>query len=312
MTAPLIVGLVIGWAALGAALYAFFSGARRVPLDRRTLVHTTPQPDQVAASTQRVVDVLQQALVRFGRLEPLAEALDSAGSETEPAEYLAKVLGFTAAAAATGAFYGGLPLALLSLVAVPLLAKMMLGFKANRRRAQFADQLDDTLQLLAGSLRAGHSLLRAIAAVATEADEPTASEFNRIVNQTGVGRELGDAMTETTDRTQSQDFGWVAQAVAIHREVGGDLADVLDTVGNTIRERNQIRRQVKALSAEGKMSGIVLIMLPIGIAGFLSISSPDYLGKLTHSFVGWSMIGAAVLMMLAGGFWLKKVVSFKF
>jgi len=110
----------------------------------------------------------------------------------------------------------------------------------------------------------------------------------------------------------SDDFKWVSQAIAIHREVGGDLADVLDTVSHTIRERNGIRRQVKALSAEGKMSGYVLMMLPIGITAFLMISNPHYIGALATNIVGWAMIAAAVIFMTVGGLWLRKVVSFKF
>ena len=107
---------------------------------------------------------------------------------------------------------------------------------------------------MAGSLRAGHSLLRAVDSVASEADAPTSEEFARIVNETRVGRDLNDALDEVAERMGSDDFTWVAQAIAIHREVGGNLAEVLDAVGHTIRERNAIRRQVKALAAEGKLS----------------------------------------------------------
>ena len=117
---------------------------------------------------------------------------------------------------------------------------------------------------MASSLRAGHSLLRAMDAVSQEADAPTSEEFARLVNETRVGRDLAEALDEIAERTASEDFAWVAQAIAIHREVGGNLAEVLDAVGHTIRERNAIRRQVKALSAEGKLSAIVLMSLPFG------------------------------------------------
>ena len=110
--------------------------------------------------------------------------------------------------------------------------------KAGRRQAAFADQLDDSLQLMASSLRAGHSLLRAVDAVSQDAASPTAEEFARIVNETRVGRDLGDSLDEVAERMGSEDFTWVAQAIAIHREVGGNLAEVLDAVGHTIRERN--------------------------------------------------------------------------
>jgi tight adherence protein B len=136
---------------------------------------------------------------------------------------------------------------------------------------------------MAGNLRAGHSLLRALDTVSREAEQPTSTEFSRVLNETRVGRPLGDCLDEIANRMRSDDFTWVAQAIAIHREVGGDLAEVLDTVSRTIRERNQIRRQVKALSAEGRMSGYVLMALPIGVTGFLMMSNPGYLTKLTQS-----------------------------
>ena len=186
-------------------------------------------------------------------------------------------------------------------------------FKAGRRQAAFADQLDDSLQLMASSLRAGHSLLRAVDAVSQDAASPTAEEFARIVNETRVGRDLSDSLDEVAERMGSEDFTWVAQAIAIHREVGGNLAEVLDAVGHTIRERNAIRRQVKALSAEGKLSAIVLGALPFAIIGFISMTNPQ-LPAQVHRERRWAtaMLAAAVVLMLIGGFWLKKTVAIKF
>ena len=144
---------------------------------------------------------------------------------------------------------------------------------------------------MAGSLRAGHSLLRAVDSVSQEAEAPTSEEFSRIVNETRVGRDLNDALDEVAERMGSDDFTWVAQAIAIHREVGGNLAEVLDAVGHTIRERNEIRRQVKALSAEGKLSAIVLMALPFGVTGFISLTNPGYIAKFTQSLTGYAMLG---------------------
>ena len=198
----------------------------------------------------------------------------------------------------------------LSLVLVG--ARLLVRFRIGRRQAAFADQLDDSLQLMASSLRAGHSLLRAVDAVSLDAASPTSEEFARIVNETRVGRDLSDSLDEVAERMGSDDFTWVAQAIAIHREVGGNLAEVLDAVGHTIRERNAIRRQVKALSAEGKLSAIVLGALPFGIVGFISMTNPGYMVKFTQSVMGYGMIAAAVVLMLMGGFWLKKTVEIRF
>jgi len=190
------------------------------------------------------------------------------------------------AAAAVGLILSGPIAGLLLGLAAPMVARMYLSIRSGRRRAAFADQLDDSLQLLAGNLLAGHSLLRAMDSVSREAEEPTSTEFSRLINETRVGRPLGDCLDDIAARMSSDDFTWVAQAIAIHREVGGDLAEVLDTVSQTIRERNQIRRQVKALSTEGRMSGYVLMALPIGVTGFLMMSNPGYLTKLTQSPIG--------------------------
>ncbi|RIK16237.1 MAG: type II secretion system protein F, partial [Acidobacteria bacterium] len=222
------------------------------------------------------------------------------------------VLGATLGGAAVGAVIGGPLLAVPLGAAVPVGARVYLAVLAKRRQSAFADQLDDSLQLLASSLRAGHSLLQAMKSVSQEAEEPTAAEFTRIVNETRVGRPLGEALDETAHRMDSEDFSWVSQAVAINREVGGNLAEVLDGVSHTIRERNQIRRQVKALSAEGKLSAYVLLALPVGIGAFLSVSNPAYIGKFFEQSMGYVMLAVAGVLMCVGTLWLRKVVSFKF
>jgi tight adherence protein B len=155
-------------------------------------------------------------------------------------------------------------------------------------------------------------MLRAMDSVAQEAGSPTAEEFTRLINETRVGRDVGEALDEIAERTACQDFAWVAQAIAIHREVGGNLAEVLDAVGNTIRERNAIRRQVKALAAEGKLSAIVLMALPFGIVGFISMTNPGYLAGFTESLAGYVMMAVAVVMLTVGGLWLKNTVKMRF
>jgi len=123
---------------------------------------------------------------------------------------------------------------------------------------------------------------------------------------------VGQALDAAAERMQSEDFLWVAQAIAIHREVGGNLAEVLDQVGQTIRERNQIRRQIKTLSAEGRISAWVLMILPFGLGGILVFITPTYLNRLFEGPIGYAMITAAIILLVVGGLWLRKVISFKF
>jgi tight adherence protein B len=238
--------------------------------------------------------------------------LERAGVKTRLQDFVLLVGVAAVVAGAVGLVLVGPLLGVALALATPLLVRVGLNVLAGRRKSAFADQLDDSLQLIASSLRAGHSLLQALASVAQEAEEPTREEFARILNETRVGRELGLALDETAARMDSDDFSWVTQAIAINREVGGNLAEVLDGVGHTIRERNQIRGQVKALSAEGKLSAYVLMALPFGIGGFLAFSNPEYMLKFIDSAMGYALIGGSVVLLTVGALWLRKVVSFKF
>jgi tight adherence protein B len=184
--------------------------------------------------------------------------------------------------------------------------------KISRRRARFTDQLGDSLQLLAGGLRTGYGLIQAIDSVAREADAPTCEEFRRVVIEHRLGRDLSESLRGVSQRMGNDDFEWVVQAIAIHRDVGGDLAEVLDNVGDTIRDRNRIRRQVRALSAEGRLSAGVLFVLPFAVGAVVAVSNPGYLGELTGRTGGRVMLGAASVLMGLGGLWLRRLVQVRF
>jgi tight adherence protein B len=303
--AAVAVGLLV------LALVVVPTRPRRVPRSRLDPT-VAPEGSALAGAGAAAGAAVEKVLVRRGRLAAGAAALEQAGMTTTLPNFVLAVSVWAIGAGAVGVLLGGPSLGLVLVAVVPLGARLLVKFKAGRRQAAFADQLDDSLQLMASSLRAGHSLLRAVDAVSQDAAAPTSEEFARIVNETRVGRDLSDSLDEVAERMGSDDFTWVAQAIAIHREVGGNLAEVLDAVGNTIRERNAIRRQVKALSAEGKLSALVLGALPFAIIGFISATNPTYLSKFTESFAGYAMIAAAVVLMLFGGFWLKKTVAIKF
>ncbi len=247
-----------------------------------------------------------------GGAQSWEHALDRAGIRLPVPEFVLLVGAGALSAFALGMVIGGVLVGCLLGLFALISAYLVVTLRSDRRKAAFGDQLDDTLQLLASNMRAGHSLLQSLDGLAREVDEPARGEVTRVVNQVRVGRDLGDALEETAARMDSDDFRWVAQAIAIHRQVGGNLADVLDTVGETIRERNQIRRQVKALSAEGRLSAWVLMLLPFVVILMLSFSNPEYLGKLVQGPLGISMIGLAVLLLVVGGLFLRKIVTIKF
>jgi tight adherence protein B len=184
--------------------------------------------------------------------------------------------------------------------------------RSDRRKAAFAEQLDDILALLASNLRAGHSLPQGLDSLTGDIEEPASSEIIRAVTQVRVGRDLTEALSDVAERMDSDDFRWITQAIAIHRQVGGNLAEVLDTVANTIRERGQVRRQVSSLSAEGRLSAYVLIALPFFVVLFLSLVNPGYLTVFTATTIGWVMLAVAAVLLVVGIFWLRATVKVEF
>lgn len=315
LNVPALVLAAAGGVAIGLLVVAYVivaPGPARLPWRRRR-PNAGPEPTILGRAADALIGLVDRVLSRRGRAGPAGEILEEAGIKMRLQEFAVLVIIGTVVAGALGVLIGNILAGLLFAVAVPLLVRVWLGLRIGQRQHAFADQLEDSLQLLASSLRAGHSMLQALNSVAREAESPTSEEFARIINQTRVGRELGEALDETAARMQSDDFSWVTQAIAINREVGGNLAEVLDAVGSTIRERGQIRRQVKALAAEGKMSAYVLMALPVGVSAFLLVTNPSYLAAfVTNGLLGYGMIGAAIVMMIVGSLWLRKTVSIKF
>jgi tight adherence protein B len=272
-----------------------------------------PRHDRVigdmVSSASRFAD---RTLERRGRRSALNDALDRAGIDMRPGEFAVLVAGATVAALSFGLLlFGPIGGAVLGVV-VALGFRTGVSIRVERRRAKFADQLGDTLQLLSGTLRAGHGLLQAVDTVAEEAESPTREEFRRIVIETRLGKNLNDALQAAAARVRNDDFEWVVDAIDIHREIGGDLAEVLDHVAATIRSRNSIRRQVQALSAEGRLSAWILLALPLGLTVVISVVNPSYLSELTDTTAGNVMIAVGIALLGIGGLWLRRIVRIVF
>jgi tight adherence protein B len=307
-----IGGLFLAYLSLGLVFGVVLKGRAGVPLSRR-------RPDAVhytSSSLTRLTDQAVGALNRRLKKRPTGvfnrEKLEQAGLHKEPGDYLLMAGAVTVVAAVMGFFLGGLGISVLSLLLAPFLLFLVLNFLISRRRRKFDDQVPDTLQMFSGGLRAGHSLLRAIDAAAQENEGPMAEELSRVVNETKIGRDLGESLADVSRRTASEDFYWIAQAIEIHREVGGDLAEVLDHVGETIRDRNQVRGQVRALSAEGRVSALVLMALPIFMFIGLVLFNPLYARVFTTTIVGFAMLAAAVVLLSVGGLWLSRIIKPKY
>jgi tight adherence protein B len=263
---------------------------------------------------------LHAALVAFAdrsvsesRKAGLTKKLEMGGSAMRPAEWLV-----TAGAAVLLAF---LLLAWQVHLFIGFLGAGLVGFgfnwslqrKVDRRQKVFASQLGETLQLLASSLRAGLSLQQALNVVAVESPSPSGEEYRRVLAENRLGRDLTDAMYAMADRIGSQDFEWVVGAIDINRQAGGDLSVILDRVNDTIRQRERVRGQVKALSAEGRLSGIVMACLPPGVMVFVSIINPEYLdGFFKSGPMGYGLLVVSGLLLFVGSLWLKKLTKFTY
>jgi tight adherence protein B len=169
----------------------------------------------------------------------------------------------------------------------------------NKRVKAFGEQLPDMLTLLTGSLRAGYGLLYAITVIEKEMPEPMCSEFGRVVKETALGYSLSDALDHLVERIQNDDLELIVTAIHIQSEVGGSLADVLDTISRTIRERIQLKGQVQAITAQQRMTGSVLTALPFVLGTVLFLISPDYMSGMLQP--GWPLlipIGTTVMVIL--------------
>lgn len=313
----LILGIVVSL--LGGLTLLFFVIAPPVPRiarDRRVApgVEQVTLLGRVTAQTTAAVDT---ALTGERKRVFSAEKLDLAGIKSTPSQFLIFVSSAASVFAMVGVVIGfgngsSWLWAVLFAILTPVGANLFIGIRTSRRRAKFADQIDDMLQLVAGSLRAGHGFSTALAAVAGDADSPMGEELTRAVNESRLGRPLPDALAITAQRMQSKDFDWVAQAIAINAETGGNLAEVLNQVGKTIRERNEIRRQVAALSAEGRLSGMILVVLPVALFLFFSVVRPAYIAVFFQNIIGIIALIIGAILLILGSIWLSFIVKVKF
>jgi tight adherence protein B len=179
----------------------------------------------------------------------------------------------------------------------------------KKRRSILGEQLADTLSILASSLRAGYSFLQALDTVSKEVGEPSAGEFQRVVAEIRLGRPIDDALTAMGDRIGSEDLKWAVIAINVQRQVGGNLAEVLDVVANTVRERAYIRRQVQVLSADGRLSVGILTALPFFMVLYISVVNPEYIKPLFTTTPGLAILIAGATLLAIGVAVMRKIIK---
>lgn len=286
--------------------YTRAGAARHAAATRRA---ANPATRNVAESA---VDLAQKALKGNAGLEAgLGAKLEGADLSLKPAEWLLVHSGIVVSAGVIGFLIssGGLFLTALLLIAGMILPWLHLGMRRSKRQKAFNGQLAETLQLIAGSLSAGLSLAQSLDTVVREGSEPIAGEFRRALIGARLGVAVEDSLESIAKRMESEDFEWIVMAIRIQREVGGNLSELLLKVAATMRERDYLRRQVKTLSAEGKLSGWILGSLPPGMLAYMLLTNPNYLMPMFETPLGWLMLGTGVVLLAIGAFWMSRVVK---
>jgi tight adherence protein B len=184
-------------------------------------------------------------------------------------------------------------------------------FKRAKRLKKFAAQLPEALELVARALRAGHSLAAGMHVVGEEMPDPIAGEFGRVFEEQNLGIPIEDAMKGMCERVPNLDLRFFVTSVGIQRQTGGDLAEILDKIGYVVRERFRILGQVKALTGEGRLSGVVLIALPFALFGFMLNVKPDYVETLWTTDLGKKMAIAGLIAQIVGALVIRKIVNIK-
>lgn len=179
----------------------------------------------------------------------------------------------------------------------------------RKRSLKLNSQLPEALNIISNGLRAGLSFAQAVSVAGKDLDSPIGDEFTKIIRDNTLGKSMESALEDFSERTDDEDVDMFVTAMIIQRQVGGNLSEVLDTISSTIRERVRIKGEVRTLTAQSKLSAVIISLLPVGIALVLSIMNPSYIGQLFDNIIGLIMVGAAVVMMLIGIMILAKLVK---
>lgn len=263
-----------------------------------------------SSAAQPFLDAAESFVQWRGLATGWALKLDRADMALRPHEWLVLRIAVALVAGALAAvLVGSWLMAVVVAVGGWLVTGLYVRVKASRRLAKFASQLPDALNLVASSISTGFSLPQALDAVSRDTADPMRVEIGRALAEARLGMDVEDALERTAYRMDNDDLRWSVMAIRVQRQVGGNLAETLRTTVATLRERSWLRRHVKALSAEGRLSAYILVALPIGLALWLYVSNRAYISLLWTNPLGWLMIIAGVVGIIVGSFWMAKVIK---
>ena len=307
----LAICLAVGW-------YLFRDQIQRGSDLRRRVQQMMPSSKEAQAlslmrdDSLSSIPYLHRLLLKLPRMSNLQLFLHQAGSPTNPGTLALLCATLGCGGYLLGSLLGWATLHNWSMAITGFMAPVMwLKHLRKRRLAAFEDQFPEAVELMARALRAGHGLSSAIQMVGEEMEDPVAEEFNRTFNDFSYGKTLQEALTAMTQRVGLKDLKFFATAVILQRETGGNLTEILDNISHIIRERFRLLRQIKSLSAEGRLSGIILSLMAPALLVTLYFASPRYLDMLFNHPLGEMMLATGVIFQVLGMLVIKRLVTFK-
>ncbi len=314
--APLLGGVMLAYGAFQVALDLRSNPRKRVmdrlKANRERQAETGAGFEDFRRQTAEATGLISKALLRFSFTERFQKMLDQADVRWSAAQTLAR-LGGAAAVLLTLQLLLNVPtLAALGVAAAVLVLPVLYLMRRRKKRlARLVEQLPDVFELLSQSLRAGHSLASGMQLIARELPEPAGTEFGRVFHEQNLGLKIEEALRNLAERVDMLDVRFFVTAVLIQRQTGGDLAEVLDKIGAVIRDRIKLFGTVQALTAEGRLSGYVLLALPLLMFAVMLQVNREYALMLLTDPTGKMMLTVAVVMQLMGWAMIKKIVNIK-
>jgi tight adherence protein B len=271
--------------------------------------------DPSAASRPKKVSTdpfptISKMLQRRGYLDPLTRRLARAGADLRASEFVAlNALSAAVPMLLVWLLSRSALLALAALIAGGIAPMLGLMISEHRRLMKFERQLPDGLMLIASSLRSGYGFMRAVQVLTQEMAPPISTEFKKTLEEVNLGIETEEALRHMTERIPSYDLDITVSAMGVQLQVGGNLAQLLETVAETIRERQRIRAEIKTLTAEARLSGVILFMLPIVMLVVVNMLNPGYIGPLIRTDFGHILVAAGFVLQVIGGLVIWRMLQ---
>jgi len=298
----------------------FLAGIRGSWVRSRIVAHTGEgkvnakknRKERRSEAFSSVFAATEKALGHLKQWRAISRMLERADVQLRTVEFVWISVGAAVLMALLALLFGASAVILVALmVTAGLIPTAWVWLKMRKRLKAFEDELPDLLITIAASLKAGHSFKQGLQAVVDEGHPPANQEFKRVLTEASLGRPMDDALLEMADRMASKNFEFAITAVTIQRQVGGSLATLFDMVADTVRQRQQFTRKIRALTAMGRMSAYTLIGIPFFLAGIITLVNRNYMHPLYYSHTGHIVIIIGLVMMGIGSLILKKIVSFR-